>query len=581
LSLIVPQQDNGTGIFRPAWLVKKIAIIGRSIRERTDGFMKERKLFLASKCLLLILLLASISAGSTGNLAQLGRPASKLLNAGSSGLWFNLEQSGHGLVVEVIDTNTGPKLLVYWFAYLDTEQVWMGGVGEIDGDSATVTMNITSGGRFPPDFDPSTVVNEIWGELTLVFQGDNNLQATWLSDFDGFNNGSLPMTRLTRVGSNADGAGCLSGAYFNAEQDGHGILVDVSKGQSGEDIAVVTWFTFANNGSQAWLQGHGVLSDNEVQLSVLIPMGGDFPPGFDSNEVRFEPWGTLSLSFAASGGAVELVWESDFADFADGSLGMERLTILSEHPCAGMETPPYASIDPSGGSGGDFPGFIDLQVTVAGLGLQEYFLFVPETYRPEQSMPLMLVWHGAAGPGNASAAAQQVLHLWSDIAAAEGFLLVAQVATGGQGGWIPNNSELIMDAIFAELESSYNVDRGRQFGWGFSAGGHVMHDLVLGRADQFAAYAVNAGVLDAFAGGGAPAAATRQIPVSITVGNQDPLQPFALLDRQRFEDAGWIPGENLFYQEFSGGHTVSFDQLNEHWQQLKHFIRPFSLGPAD
>ena len=251
----------------------------------------------------------------------------------------------------------------------------------------------------------------------------------------------------------------------------------------------------------------------------------------------------MSISFDGNASTVELVWESHFPDFPDGSLGMERLTALSEHPCAGIDTPRYAAIDPSAGTGGNFPGFIDAQVGVSGLGVQDYFLFVPEEYRPEHSMPLMLVWHGAAGPGNASAAALQVLDLWSEVAAAEGFLLVAQVATGSQGGWVPNDTELIMDAIFTQLESSYNVDRGRLFGWGFSAGGHVMHDMVLDRADQFAAYAVNAGVLDALAGASAPAAAARQIPVSIMVGSRDRLQPFALVDRQRFQDAGWVPGE--------------------------------------
>ena len=236
--------------------------------------MKQRQLFIASMCLLTWGLVTK-TAFPADDLIQFEGPAATPVGAGASGLWFNREQSGHGLVVEVIDTDSGRKLLVYWFAYLDGDQVWLGGVGDYDGNGSTITMGITSGGRFPPDFDPSTIVDQIWGELTLVYLGENSLQATWSSDFAGFNDGVLTMDRLTRVASNADGASCLAGAYFNTEQSGHGILVDISKGRPGEDIAVVTWFTYANNGDQAWLQGQGILEDNQSQLSVLIPMGGD------------------------------------------------------------------------------------------------------------------------------------------------------------------------------------------------------------------------------------------------------------------------------------------------------------------
>jgi poly(3-hydroxybutyrate) depolymerase len=536
--------------------------------------MKERLAFPDCKCLLLVLLLAGGNAAATGVLPDVGQPSASIISAGASGLWFNPAQSGHGLLIEVIDTTEGLKLLVYWFTYLDGEQVWLGGVGEIEGDSSSLEMSVFSGGRFPPDFDSSMVLAESWGELSLVFLDDNRLSVSWASGLAGFGSGSLEMEQLTRVDSFAAGASCLAGAYLNTEQVGHGILVDISRGQSGEDIAVVTWFTYGSDGHQAWLQGQGVLKNNQVQLNVLIPLGGDFPPRFQGSDVQLEPWGLMLLKFNPGGSAVELSWETDFGNFTGGSMVMQQLTVLSGHVCSGLDAPPYAAIDPSAGSGGGFPGFINGQVTVAGLGEQDYFLFVPETYQVEQSMPIMLVLHGAAGPGNASSAAQQVLTAWSEVAAREGFLVVAQVATGNQGGWIPANAELIMATIFFDLEDNYNVDRGRRFGWGFSAGGHVMHDVVLASASEFAGYAVNAGVLDALAGSGAPAAASRQVPVSITVGNRDPLQPFALVDRQRFEAAGWIPGENLFYQEFSGVHSFNITQLGEHWQHLKHFTRP-------
>jgi poly(3-hydroxybutyrate) depolymerase len=501
------------------------------------------------------------------------RPLGLTIDSDTSGLWFNPEQSGHGLVMEVVETAGGQKLLLYWFVYLDGRQVWLSGLGDINNDQASMSLDIVSAGRFPPRFDPAETRVESWGELTVILQGRDQLVITWSSDFPGFNDGILEMTRLTRVGSNTEHASCLSGAYFNAAQSGHGILVDVSRAGD-RDIVVATWFTFDGQGDQLWLQGQGELIGTLVILDTLLPLGGGFPPLFESEAVDFLPWGSLTLAFGVAPDGLQVAWQSDREGFANGSMSMQRLTMLSDHSCDAFLAPRYAAVDPSAGVEGEYPGFVDAQVEVAGLGLQDYFLFIPSDYQPEQSLPMLLAWHGAAGPGNARTAAQQLRNLWSEVAESENFIVVAQVATGSQGGWIPERATAILDSILLAVESRYNVDRARLFGWGFSAGGHVMHELVLERADQFAAYAVNAGVLDALAGSGAPVSASRRVPVSIQVGDRDSLQPFALSDRQRFENAGWVLGYDLFYQEFSGGHSVNVTQLNNHWQQLKGFFLP-------
>jgi len=219
-------------------------------------------------------------------------------------------------------------------------------------------------------------------------------------------------------------------------------------------------------------------------------------------------------------------------------------------------------------------GAISRELNIPGLGSYTYYLYIPLDYDGISLNPVVIAWHGAAGPGNATNAAIAVRDDWSGIAEQGDFIVLAQVATGAQGGWIPNNAEAIVDLLLSDLESEYLINRQRLYGWGFSAGGHVMHELFLRRSDEFAAYSVNAGVLEAFAGTNAPAIASRNIPVNIIVGDDDPLQPFALADRQRFINAGWINGQNLQYSEFNGGHLYFLSHLTTHWNFMRTRTSP-------
>jgi len=231
--------------------------------------------------------------------------------------------------------------------------------------------------------------------------------------------------------------------------------------------------------------------------------------------------------------------------------------------------------EPSGGSGGAYPGNQSRTVTVSGLGSHTYYIYIPTTYNPANPMPIMYGFHGAGGTGTAPAAAQQVRNDWGSVAASNDFIVVAQAATGSGGGWLANNDTAILVEIIDDMEAAYNIDRKRCYAWGFSAGGHYAHALCLNNAGFFAGYGVNAGVLAALAGTGAPAAATRKIPCDIHIGTTDTtLLPYAQQDRQTFLNAGWVQNTNLYYTEFSGGHTYTTTHLSQIWNNLKGHIRP-------
>jgi hypothetical protein len=117
-----------------------------------------------------------------------------LLGSGYSGIWYDPEQSGHGFFIEILPDN---RLLAYWLTFGPTgEQAWFGGVGPIVGSSALVKATQTTGGRFIPNFDPSTVVSKEWGELRFSFTDCQHGRV----DFDsviGFGKGSMNLRRIT------------------------------------------------------------------------------------------------------------------------------------------------------------------------------------------------------------------------------------------------------------------------------------------------------------------------------------------------------------------------------------------------
>ena len=232
----------------------------------------------------------------------------------------------------------------------------------------------------------------------------------------------------------------------------------------------------------------------------------------------------------------------------------------------GLEVPEYPPIAPSGGCSGVYPGrFV---VPLKGLPVNAV-IQVPDSYRPQQSMPLIFLLHGAAGPGQAPHQAQAMLDVWASVLSEHGLIAVALIATGGQGGWIPPNTQTMMEVAATQFADDYNVDLARQYGWGFSAGGHVLHALALDQVLPFAGYAVTAGALDAYAGAGAPAAAANMVPVFLSVGQFDNLYSFVQTDYQRFINAGWIGDTSVTLYSFPGGHTIGAEVPAQAWRFLR------------
>lgn len=125
-------------------------------------------------------------------------PATIDIQSYHTGLWFNVDQSGHGLSLEVLANN---NMVVYWYTYDNQgNQMWLVGTGSYQGNVAVLDVARTKGPMFPPLFNASDLNTEVWGQFEIDFTDCNNLNFKWSPDANaGFDSGQMSMTRLTEI----------------------------------------------------------------------------------------------------------------------------------------------------------------------------------------------------------------------------------------------------------------------------------------------------------------------------------------------------------------------------------------------
>lgn len=120
------------------------------------------------------------------------------IQASHSGLWYNSDQSGHGLSIEI---NEGNRIIAIWYTYdNDGNQMWLLGVGTYENNVATLDVTVTDNGVFPPNFVAEDVVSSNWGTFQLDFADCNNANFSWIPNEEfNFTTGELQVSRLTSI----------------------------------------------------------------------------------------------------------------------------------------------------------------------------------------------------------------------------------------------------------------------------------------------------------------------------------------------------------------------------------------------
>lgn len=115
-----------------------------------------------------------------------------------SGNWYNPDQPGHGLQIEVMD---GGGAIIAWYLYDQAGQpMWLFGQGDAAGDRIEAELFRYSGGGFPTDFDPEAVEGDLWGEAVISFNDCFGGEISWDPVMEDVPAGTIDLERLSGIG---------------------------------------------------------------------------------------------------------------------------------------------------------------------------------------------------------------------------------------------------------------------------------------------------------------------------------------------------------------------------------------------
>ena len=134
----------------------------------------------------------------------------------------------------------------------------------------------------------------------------------------------------------------LSGSWFDPGKDGQGLTLQVIDSTQ----ILTTWFTYDDQGSQAWMQGIGELINGEIVVKDLSRFTGpQFGESYEPSDRQTRPAGELTLSFSGCN-AGEARYTGGDGLPAD-SLQLERLTSLQGHPCGQTDSSALGTYPPT------------------------------------------------------------------------------------------------------------------------------------------------------------------------------------------------------------------------------------------
>ncbi len=157
--------------------------------------------------------------------------------------------------------------------------------------NATLALHTTDMTGMQTDANPATVPDwqdGVWKryENTAGVEVDTGGTDTTLS-FQ-VTNEQLPPPFLLEPG--------ITAAWYDPDHSGEGFLLEMLA----NNVAVMYWFTYTENGAQDWYIATGEVHGNRIEFPNLLRVsGGEFGPGFDPAKITEEPVG--SASFVWSG----------------------------------------------------------------------------------------------------------------------------------------------------------------------------------------------------------------------------------------------------------------------------------------
>lgn len=133
------------------------------------------------------------------------------IRADLSGSWYNPAQSGHGLMVEILDNQ---RVVLAWYTFdAAGAPLWLIGEGTVRGQQVIAKLGAFSGGRPPADWAQGELVSEPWGTVTMTVQNCNSATLNWESAHPDFGTGELELVRLSWI----QGQRCIADELYGLQ----------------------------------------------------------------------------------------------------------------------------------------------------------------------------------------------------------------------------------------------------------------------------------------------------------------------------------------------------------------------------
>jgi len=128
-----------------------------------------------------------------------GPPPTFTITSGITGSWYDPERDGEGYAIEIIGSALESQMLAHFYTYDDAgNQKWLIGNGPVNGGTAILPVQVTSGPVFGDGYDKDDVLRENWGTLTFTFSSCDTGSVVYDSTM-GFGTGTINFVRLTRI----------------------------------------------------------------------------------------------------------------------------------------------------------------------------------------------------------------------------------------------------------------------------------------------------------------------------------------------------------------------------------------------
>lgn len=120
--------------------------------------------------------------------------------------------------------------------------------------------------------------------------------------------------------------GSFSGTWYDPNRSGEGFVIDVTSNNSGDSIAVVSWYTYSADGSesQQWIIGSGPVIADTILAEMQVTSGTNFGMSFIAEDIIRTPWGQLSIKFNDCNNAT-VTFNSLDTDYGSGFYELQRL----------------------------------------------------------------------------------------------------------------------------------------------------------------------------------------------------------------------------------------------------------------